>query len=72
MFLVHAHLKEIDLKAIVESNLFTRYAPVFHPEASGRHTGISLKSRMCDISPANVYVITSHIKILAKTSYQHA
>lgn len=67
MFHVHAHLKEADLKAVVESNLFTRGTLAFHPEVSGSHAGSSLGFRIYGNSVANIYLITSHIKFFVST-----
>lgn len=66
MFHVCARLKEADLKALVESNLFTRCAPAFHPKASGRHTGSSLGLRIHGNSVADINLITFCIKFLPK------
>ena len=66
MFHVQPHLKEADLKVVVESNLFTRGTLAFHPEASERHAGSSLGFRIYGNSVANIYLINSHIKFLPK------
>lgn len=63
---VHAHLKEVDLKAVVESNLFTSCTLAFHPKASVRHASSSLGLRMYGNSVASIYLITSNIKFLPK------
>lgn len=60
VFHVCAHLKEADLKAVVESNLFTGCTLAFHPKASGRHTGSSLGLRIDGSSAADINLITSY------------
>lgn len=64
MFHVCAHLKEADLKAGVESNLFTRCTLAFHPKASGRHTGSSLGLEIYGNSVADINLKTSCVKFL--------
>lgn len=66
LFHILAHLKEAVLKAVVESNLFTRCTLIFHLEASGRHTGSLLEYGTGSNSVSNIYLITFHSKFLLR------